>query len=121
MALSKKVLVIENDEVIVVLISHILSRQSYIVHSTGAIQEADRLLMENQYDAVLLEPKIPEGGVDYIRRLESVNPALVAKIIVVTADVHDIPSLAGLPIHSVVRKPFEVHELLETVRRCVEM
>ena len=120
MTLSKKILVIEDDEVIVVLISHILTRHSYLVHTTRAVSDADRLLMENQYDAILLEPKIPDGGVSYLQKLESQHPAMLPKVIVVTAGVHDIPSFSRLPIHAVVKKPFEIADFLDTVRRCVE-
>jgi DNA-binding NtrC family response regulator len=121
LTVSKKVLVIEDDEVILVLISHILTRQSYLVHTTAAVTDADRLIHENQYDAILLEPKIAGGGASYIQRLESQNPALLSKLIVVTAGVHELPSIDKLPIHAVVRKPFEIAEFLDTVRRCVEM
>ena len=120
MTVSKKVLVIEDDEVIVVLISHILTRQSYVVHTSTAVIDADRLIRENRYDAILFEPKIPGGGAGYIQKLEAEHPALVPKLIVVTSAVHDIASLARLPIHAIVKKPFEVAEFVDTVRRCVE-
>ena len=121
LTVSKKVLVIEDDEVIVVLISHILTRESYLVHTTRALSDAERLIQENQYDAILLEPKIPGGGAGYIQRLQSQHPAVLSKLIVVTAGVHELPTLDKLPVHAVVRKPFEIAEFLATVRRCVEM
>ena len=86
-AQPKKVLVVEDDEVIVVLISHILTRNSYVVHTTFDALEADDMLSRDQYDAILLDLKMPNGGVDFIRRIERSNPALLEKIIVVTAAV----------------------------------
>lgn len=116
---QKKVLVVENDEVIVVLISHILTRGSYVVHTTLDALEADDLLASNEYDAVLLDLKMPNGGVDLIRRIEKRNPALLKKIIVVTGAIHELHKLAGMPLYAIIRKPFEINALLETVEACV--
>jgi DNA-binding response OmpR family regulator len=115
----KKVLVVENDEVIVVLITHILARHSYVVHTTFDALEADHLLDGNSYDAILLDLKMPGGGVELIRKIEARNPQLLRKIIVVTAALDELPKIAGKPLFAIVRKPFEVDVLLETVRGCV--
>jgi len=119
-AQPKRVLVVEDDEVIVVLISHILTRQSYVVHTTMDAFEADDMVSRDNYDAILLDLKMPHGGVDFIRRLEAQNPALLQKIIVVTAALDEAMKIADLPLHAIVRKPFEVGALVDTVRSCVE-
>lgn len=119
-AQSKKVLVVEDDEVIVALISHILTRNSYVVHTTFDALEADDMLARDRYDAILLDLKMPNGGVDFIRRIERTNPALLEKIIVVTAAFDEVLKVADLPLHAIVRKPFEIAALLDTVRACVD-
>jgi DNA-binding response OmpR family regulator len=119
-AQPKKVLVVEDDEVIVVLISHILTRNSYVVHTTFDALEADDMLRRDEYDAILLDLKMPNGGVDFIRRIERTNPALLEKIIVVTAAFDEAVKVADLPLHAIVRKPFEIAALLDTVRACVD-
>lgn len=116
----KKVLVVEDDEVIVVLISHILTRHSYVVHTTFDALEANEMLSRSDYDAVLLDLKMPNGGVDFIRCIERTNPALLEKIIVVTAAFEEAAKIADLPLHAIVRKPFEIASLLDTVRTCVD-
>lgn len=117
---QKKVLVVENDEVIVVLISHILARRSYVVHTTFDGVEADEMLSRNDYDAILLDLKMPNGGVELLHKLEKRNPDLLRKIIVVTGALDELPKIEGFPLHAVIRKPFEVNALLETVRNCVD-
>jgi len=116
---QKKILVVENDEVIVVLISHILTRGSYTVHTTLDGAEADEMLSRDEYDAILLDLKMPNSGVELIRKIESRNPALLKKVIVVTGAMDELHKIAGMPLYAVVRKPFEVSALLETVRGCV--
>jgi DNA-binding response OmpR family regulator len=119
-AQPKKVLVVEDDEVTVVLISHILTRSSYVVHTTFDTLEADDMLSRDEYDAILLDLKMPNGGVDFILRIERTNPALLEKIIVVTAAFDEAVKVADLPLHAIVRKPFEIAALLDTVRACVD-
>ncbi|HSP34707.1 MAG TPA: response regulator [Thermoanaerobaculia bacterium] len=116
---QKKVLVVENDEVIIVLISHILTRSSYSVQTTLDALEVDDLLASNEYDAILLDLKMPHGGVDLIRRIEKRNPALLSKIIVVSGAIDELHKIAGMPLYAIIRKPFEIDALLETVRSCV--
>ncbi len=116
----KKVLVIEDDEVIVVLMSHILTRNSYVVHTTGDTLTADEMVDADEYSAILLDLKMPHGGVDFIRRMEHRNPAMLGRIIVVTAAIEEAAKVAGLPLHAIVRKPFEIGALLDTVRACVD-
>ncbi len=116
----KKILVVENDEVIVVLISHILTRHSFVVHTTMDALEADHLLESGDYDAILLDLKMPGGGVELIQKIERRNPELLRKVIVVTGAMDELPKIAGKPLHAVVRKPFEVDLLLDVVRACVE-
>lgn len=119
-AQPKKILVVENDEVVVVLISHILTRHSYVVHTTLDALEADEMLQRDDYDAILLDLKMPNGGVELIRKLEERNPALLKKIIVVTGAMRDIPQLDGIPLCAVVKKPFEIAELVATVKSCAD-
>ena len=115
---QKKVLVVENDEVIVVLISHILTRGSYIVHTSLDALEADDLLLRNDYDAILMDLRMPNGGVELIRKIQQRNPDLLKKVIVVTGAMDELYKLTGMPLYAVVRKPFEIQNLLETVRGC---
>lgn len=117
---SKKVLVVEDDEVVLVLISHILTRQSYTVHTSRDALEASRLLEDDSWDAILMDLKMPNGGVEFIRALEARNPDLLRKIIIVTGAITEAQKLAGMPLHATVRKPFEVAALLETVKNCVD-
>jgi DNA-binding response OmpR family regulator len=119
MSQPKKVLVVENDEVIIVLISHVLTRQSYVVHTTFDAFEAERMLELGDYDAVLMDLKMPNGGIELIRKIQKKNPALLGKIIVVTGAIHETAQLTDIPLNAIVRKPFEIETLVATVNACV--
>jgi CheY-like chemotaxis protein len=115
----KKVLLVETDEVVIMLVSHILTRHSYVVHATRDIVQADDLIQQNDYSAVLMDMKVPNGGVEFIRKLEARNPLIVPRVIVSTSGLHDVSSLHALPVHSVMKKPFELYALLDVVNDCV--
>lgn len=119
-AQPKKVLVIEDDEVIVVLISHILARQSFVVHTTLDAFEADEMLARENYAAILVDLRMPTSGVEFLRRLAERSPRMLEKVIVVTGAMDEAVKIADLPLHAVVRKPFEVGAFVATVQSCVD-
>ena len=118
-AQPKKVLVLEGDEVVLVLLSHILARQAYQVHAVRQLREAEELLEQHQFSAMLVDIAKRTGGIELIRKLSEHDPAAMRRIIVVTGALHDLPHLNGFDVHSVIKKPFELHLLIDTVAECV--
>ncbi|MBV9494327.1 MAG: response regulator transcription factor [Acidobacteria bacterium] len=113
-AAPKKILVAEGNEIIVVLIAHLLTRNSYVVHTTVDTQEAERMLLQEPYDAALID--LANGGAEMIRRVSDRLPKLMARVIALTAKPEDAVHLQG--VCAVVKKPFVTDQLLDTVREC---
>ena len=114
----KKVLVAEPDEIVLVLISHVLSRYAYSVHRSTTASETEAMLSTTDYDVVLLASTLPDGGDGFIRRMLDVKPALQQKVIVLTNGDGDAAERERNRVHAVMRKPVEIYHLLETVRDC---
>lgn len=117
---SKRVLVAEGNEIIVVLIAHLLTRQSYEVHTTLDALEADEMIRRQPYDAMLIDVRVPNGGFELIERVSGRDPHLVRRIIAMTVSAPDADRAGTFPLHAVVRKPFVLDQLVDTVRSCVE-
>lgn len=115
----KKVLVAESDEVVLVLISHVLTRQSYVVHRCTTADETEALLQDGMYDAVLLAPRLADGDHSFLSRITANNPELTKKLIVLAANTDDEKACQSLGVGTVMRKPVEIYDLIDTVRRCV--
>ena len=115
----KKVLVAESDEVVLVLISHVLARQAYEVHRSLTAAETEALLNSETYDAVLLAPRVANGDHDFLQRITTANPELPGKLIVLATTTEDERASHSLGVHTIMRKPVEIYDLLDTVRRCV--
>lgn len=117
---QKKVLVAESDEVVLVLISHILTRQSYHVTTSIDALEADRMLQSAPYDALIVDTRIANGGVDLVRRIAARDAGFLRKTVVLAAAIGDAEPLADLPLGAIVKKPIEVSDLVEIVRARAE-
>ena len=112
---SKKVLVAESDEIVLVLISHILSRY-YTVQRCRDGADLETMLEGDDYDALLVDTRLLQGGLDHLRRLIQKDPTVPKKLIALTMRAEDRGSLPGIPVAAVLRKPVELYDLLETVR-----
>jgi DNA-binding NtrC family response regulator len=115
----KKVLVAESDEVVLVLISHVLSRQSYVVHCSATAAETEKFLQAEMYDAVLLAPRMTDADCSFLSRITSNNPELKRKLIVLAVNNDDEKASQTIGVFTVMRKPVEIYDLIDTVRRCV--
>jgi len=116
----KKVLVAEGDEIVVVLISHLLTRQSYLVHTTLNALEADQMIQREPYDVLLIDVGMLHGGFELLERVSGREPDLLQRIIAMTVSSHDSDRVGAMPVHAVVKKPFVLDQLVDTVRSCVE-
>ena len=116
-----KILVVDDDEAIQVLMSAIFRRHDVVVDIAADGEVALERLRHRQYDAVLLDLMLPLiNGFDVIRELKSTEPDLLSRTIVLTAasdytlrDFHD----EGL-VRRVMRKPFDLNELVAEVLAC---
>ncbi len=111
----KRVLVAESDDIVLALISHILTRQGYVVDLATTAEEADARLKTTTYDAVLIDTKLSGGGVEWLRRLALNDPAADQRLVILTPENVD----AGIRSRAVLRKPIEFGLLVETVAACV--
>ena len=115
----KKVLVAEDDEIVLVLITHVLTRQSYTVHRSATVAEMETLLADEIYDAILVAPRIANGDGDFLARVTERHPGLKRKLIILAGSGDDAAASKDLGVCAVMRKPVEIYELIDTVHRCI--
>lgn len=124
-ALEKKdVLVVDDDEAIRRLVCVALKRLK--VSCETAVDGADALerITRTRYLVVLVDLMMPrvDGG-EFVRLLAERENASTGRPIVLMMTAfppRDRPEL-GLRIQAIIPKPFDVHELAELVRDCVEV
>ena len=112
-----QVLVIEDDEDILDLLSHQLADLGYSVESAGDGESGLQLALSNPYVLVVLDLMLPRlGGLEVCRRLRKEKAAL--PILMLTARSEDIDKVLGLETGAdeYMTKPFNVLEFKARVR-----
>jgi len=80
--------------------------------------KAIEALSRNAYDAILLDLMMPtEGGVTVVQHLRKVNPALLVRVLLLTATPESVLKNLERDIAGVVRKPFTRDELIGAVTK----
>lgn len=115
-----RVLIVDDNEATVTLISALL-RRDFATDTALDGAEAIRKLQATRYACLLLDIRMPEADgfavLDFIRENQ---PDLLPRVVVVTAVASEahLERASGYGIKAVVVKPFEIDQLLESVREC---
>lgn len=115
------ILIIDDDPGIRELLTVVLRRKGFDCDIAIDGAEAEKKLRTRDYDAILLDLMLPRlNGFEIIRFLKAERCAMLERVIVVTAvaeitlrDFHDQQLVWAL-----LRKPFDLHNLIETVTEC---
>ena len=115
------VLVAEDDAAIRSLICAVVRRQGVEVVSASDGTEAIARAQEGPFDALLLDLMMPnQSGWAVMEQLTIAQSPLLAKTVVITAA--SDREIGHLPEHTrVLRKPFDLRELVRTLRETVGM
>ena len=122
MKTSTRVLIADDDVSIRQLVTTIARREGLEIDTAADGVEAIEKLKNNEYAAILLDLMMPRtdgfGVVDYLRA----NPPSQKPVVLIITAYADQKFKEIDPdfVAGVVRKPFEVADLGELVRHCVE-
>lgn len=115
-----KILVVDDDDSIRRLIRTLLGRAGFETEEAHNGEEALRMLQEKGYHAILLDLMMPVvNGFEVLDWIEEHDGSKLQCVIVTTAATdRDISRLRRETVFAVLRKPFDLAELVETVTRC---
>jgi len=114
----KRILVVDDDEPIRVLLHRVLRREGFAVETASDGFEAITKLSRGDYDTILLDLRMPRvDGFGVLGFLEENRPDLAGAVVIMTAN---LPGAAGVQaegrVSRVLPKPFDLGEVLATVR-----
>lgn len=115
-------LVVEDDPSIRRLVNMVLQRAGYRVDVASDGIEAVLKLGVCDYDVIILDLMMPNlDGFSFMNTLAENDPARLKKIIVTSAASPNIikDRIGDLPF-AVLSKPFDISQLAERVRSCIE-
>jgi len=115
-----RVLVVDDDESIRLLIQRLLARSGFAVETASDGGVALDMLSKDGYDALVLDLMMPRvDGFTVLRQLIATDPDLVSRTIVATAYPRDVARRQLDEVCKVLIKPFDTAELVDAVRECV--
>lgn len=113
----KKILIIEDEQSILKLLTYNLEQEGYEVESSMDGQEGLELALENTYDMILLDLMLPnKDGMEICRELR--QEKVEVPIIMLTAKDSEIDKILGLEIGAddYITKPFSPREVIARMK-----
>lgn len=119
---SKKpaVLVVDDDPALRGPFAALLGREGFAVDCAADGRAAFQCLRRGNYAAILLDLMGPgANGLELLERIERDTPSLLGRVIVLTGAAQPAAgSLDTSRIGGVVRRPFDLDDLLRSTRKC---
>ena len=110
-----------NEEEIRDIIVQILRNEKYSVDEAGDGIEAIEKLKKREYDVVLTDLMMPNvGGLEVIEEAKSLYSDIVTIIMTAYATMESAVEALNLGAYGFVEKPYDVDQLLLTIRRAIE-
>jgi len=113
-----KILVVEDDDAIRALLIAALRREPFDVHAAVNGAEGLELVRASEYAVILLDLMMPAlNGVEFLQAFHELVPESRTVIFVMTAfDDAMVRHVAPNLVHGIIRKPFDVPQLVAMVR-----
>ncbi len=121
--LMPTILVVDDDSAIRTLIAALLTRKGIAYELAENGLEAIAKIRRNSYDAIVLDLMMPlSSGFDVIHYLRAERKEMLDCTVVVTAAAErTLEQFDGASVAAVLRKPFDIGELLSTIATCVDV
>jgi DNA-binding NtrC family response regulator len=118
---GKKVLVIDDERVVLESVSKILTSKDYQVDTSLSGRDGLRRATEGEYDIVLTDIRMPDvGGMRVLRDLKRARPSLPVIMITGYASIKSAVQAIKLGAAHYLEKPFTPEELLSAVALALE-
>ena len=122
--MKKTILVVDDEENMVHLLTTIFESAGYNVISALSGRDALEILKDNKPDLILLDIMMPEmDGWDVFRKIKKDNKTFSIPIIIITAKKDEIDKVMGvelLKVDGYVTKPFVRKELVDKIARTID-
>ncbi len=117
----KKVLVIDDEQIVLNSVKKVLSHGDYDVETTLSGRQGLEWALSRNYDIVMTDVRMPDmGGMLILRDIKKVKPSLPVVIITGYANVQSAKQALNLGAAEYIEKPFTPDQLLKAVNKAVD-
>lgn len=114
----KSILIVEDEEIIRDTLTEFLSGEGFYVGSAGSVAEALTLVQTHDFDVGVCDLQLPDGeGVQLLRRLHRINPAMFVLIISAYASVENTVEAFTAGAFDYLVKPVNFDELARRLEK----
>ena len=115
-------LIVDDDRGLQGLFLTLLGREGFAVDSAPNGRLAFEYLKRRSYNVVLLDLMMPDvNGYELLNRIQRESPAVLRRVIVLTGvSQRELDQVDVRRVWDVIRKPFDIHELVGAARRCAD-
>ena len=123
--MSKKILVIDDEELVTTSLKNLLKKQGYFVVVAQSHQEAMEKIKENTFDLIISDIRMPgKDGIDTIQDIRQYlfenNKKLIPEILITGfSDENRYKKALELEVKAYIKKPFNIQDLLEAVKEAL--
>lgn len=118
---DKKILVVDDEKVVRVTLSDLLSKEGYEVESADSGKAAIEKTKVKKYDVVILDVILPDmNGIEILSNIKRRSPSTQVVIITGFGTIEDAVRAVKIGAYDYVGKPFKKGEIQSLVKRVLE-
>lgn len=121
--MAKKILVIDDDALVLKTLTNLLSRSGYEVETSKSTEEAYSKVKNTSFDLVISDIRMPgEDGISFIRRIKSeilTKEGVEIPFLFITGYASEDAPIEALKMGAkdYILKPFDLDELMKSVKK----
>ena len=120
--MSKNILVIDDEEMVTLSIKRLLRKSGYEVDTSNNGTDAMKKIKESDFDLIISDIRMPgEDGIEIVKKirvylLDNKKEKIPEILITGCASEDKYKSAVELQVRAYINKPFDITELLQTVK-----
>ena len=118
---QRNILLVDDDKSILRILTSILQKQGYSVHTAETGREAEEMINSQSYDLALIDVKLPDtDGLDLLQKIQVTKPSMVKIILTGFASMDNGIKALNSGADAYLVKPVEPTELLKVLKEKFE-
>ncbi|MFW6130152.1 MAG: response regulator [Atribacterota bacterium] len=118
---KKNILIVDDEETIRDTLSKILEEDGFDVESVDDAEKAIKKIKNEKYNLILLDLKLNGmSGFDVLKETREINKELPIILISGYLTMENIEKACGYGIFNYIRKPFELDDLRDKIKRALK-
>ncbi len=117
----KRILIVEDDRDMVIILKNILSKANYIVNTCNNGQEALTILSKFNPHIIVTDINLPGlNGIELLKKVKISKPEIIIIMITAYGNIKDSVSAMKIGAYDYIIKPFNNEELLLIIKKAFE-